>query len=337
MYQARYFKTDGTKGSDVSLPKTLFDGTVNEAVLHQSVKAYLANQRQGTASAKSRSEVAGGSRKPWRQKGTGRARQGTIRAAQWSGGGVAFPPQPHSWRQKLPKRSRAIARRSALNSRAEAGRVIVVEGFGLEAPKTGAFRKLLESLDTQGKVLVLTHGVNKSVYLSGRNLPGVAVMPFGEESPYDVLWSGTVVIEKAAIENVPESGESGERPRRRPVDHEALAQEAAEQAARKEARRAPATGSVDKKAAKPAPSKATKPAESKVVKSPAKAPEAKTPEDGEAKTAPLPKVSDLPGVLAELSDEAAIRDMMDRDTRKTAVAHYEARLAELTGGGEEEE
>ena len=112
MYQARYYKTDGSPGPEVSLPEALFDGVVNEGVLHHVIKAYLANQRQGTASGKNRSAVAGGSRKPWRQKGTGRARQGTIRAAQWTGGGMAFPPQPHSWRQRVPKKVRSLARRS---------------------------------------------------------------------------------------------------------------------------------------------------------------------------------------------------------------------------------
>ena len=98
MYKARYYKADGKKGKARQLPDLLFDGVVNESVMHQVVKAYLSNQRQGTAAAKSRGEVRGGSRKPWRQKGTGRARQGTIRAVQWEGGGIAFPPVPHSWR-----------------------------------------------------------------------------------------------------------------------------------------------------------------------------------------------------------------------------------------------
>ena len=118
MFKARYYKTDGKKGRNRQLPDALFDGVVNDAVLHQVVKAYLANQRQGTHAAKSRGQVAGGSRKPWRQKGTGRARQGTIRAVQWTGGGRAFPPTPHSWNQKIPRKVKALARRSAFNARA---------------------------------------------------------------------------------------------------------------------------------------------------------------------------------------------------------------------------
>ena len=116
MFKARYYKTDGSKGRARPLPTSLFDGVVNEAVLHQVVKAYLANQRQGTAAGKNRSAVAGGSRKPWRQKGTERARQGTIRAPQWVGGGLAFPPIPHSWRQRVPRKVKALARRSAFNA-----------------------------------------------------------------------------------------------------------------------------------------------------------------------------------------------------------------------------
>ena len=127
MYKARYYKADGKKGRARALPEALFDGVVNEGVMHQVVKAYLSNQRQGTASAKSRGEVRGGTRKPWRQKGTGRARQGTIRAVQWEGGGVAFPPIPHSWRQRVPKKVRALARRSALNDRAENDRVVLAD------------------------------------------------------------------------------------------------------------------------------------------------------------------------------------------------------------------
>ncbi|MCG6956269.1 MAG: 50S ribosomal protein L4, partial [Gemmatimonadetes bacterium] len=111
MYKARYYKADGKKGKARALPEVLFNGVVNEGVMHQAVKAYLANQRQGTAAAKTRSEVSGGNSKPWRQKGTGRARQGTTRAAQWEGGGRAFPPIPHSWRQKVPRKVKALARR----------------------------------------------------------------------------------------------------------------------------------------------------------------------------------------------------------------------------------
>ena len=168
--------------------------------MHQVVKAYLSNQRQGTAAAKTRSDVAGGSRKPWRQKGTGRARAGTIRAVQWAGGGVAFPPIPHSWRQRVPKKLRALARRSALNDRAENDRVVITDMPSLDRPKTSYLLGFLSAVQSPGKVLILTDGKNENVYLSSRNVSNVSVLPFGDESVYDVLWAHTVVIERSALE-----------------------------------------------------------------------------------------------------------------------------------------
>jgi len=218
MYKARYIKMDGSAGEDVTLPAGLFDGVIHEGALHQAVTAYLSNQRQGTVQRKNRSAVAGGSRKPWRQKGTGRARQGTIRAAQWRGGGRAFPPQSRSWTRRLPRRIRTLARSSAFNSRASSGRVAVIEGFDFEVPKTRRLTELLATIDLPGKVLFLTHGVNRDLYLSGRNLAGVRVLPFGQESSFDVVWSGTVVIEEAALAGLGETAASDDRPRRRPVE-----------------------------------------------------------------------------------------------------------------------
>lgn len=204
---ARYYKADGKKGRARALPDSLFDGVVNESAMHQVVKAYLSNQRQGTAAAKSRGEVAGGSRKPWRQKGTGRARQGTTRAAQWSGGGIAFPPIPHSWRERVPKKVKSLARRSALNDRAENDRVVMVDMPELEKPRTKELLGFLGAIEADGKVLVLTHGKNDNVYLSSRNLPNVHVLPFGNESVYDVLWAATVIIERSALDDVAEEPE----------------------------------------------------------------------------------------------------------------------------------
>lgn len=202
MYRAPYFNSDGARADDVPLPELIFDGVVNETALHQAVTAHMANRRRGSVARKNRSAVAGGSRKPWRQKGTGRSRQGTIRAVQWRGGGLAFPPTPKSWRVRVPKRVRALARRSAFNSRAAAGRVAVIEGFDFDGPKTRRLTELLKKLDVPGKFLLLTHGANRDLYLSGRNLAGVKVLPFGDESPYDVVWSGTVIIEAEALAEV---------------------------------------------------------------------------------------------------------------------------------------
>lgn len=200
MFKARYYKADGKKGKARALPDAIFDGVVNEGAMHQVVKAYLSNQRQGTAAAKTRSEVRGGSRKPWRQKGTGRARAGTIRSPLWEGGGVAFPPIPHSWRQRVPKKVRSLARRSALNDRAEHDRVVLADLPSMETPKTRDMVAFLGALELEGKTLILTNGNSPNVHLSARNLDGVQVMPFGNESVYDVLWANTVVIERAALD-----------------------------------------------------------------------------------------------------------------------------------------
>ncbi len=200
MAKASYYKADGKKGRARALPDSLFDHVVNEALLHKVVKAHLANQRQGTGSAKNRAAVSGGSRKPWRQKGTGRARQGSIRSPQWVGGGRAFPPQPHSWRERVPKKVRAAARRSALSARAGDDRVVLVDGFEFEAPKTRKLVTYLESIGVEGKTLILTDGVKENVVLSARNVGQILVRPFGEESTYDILWAGTVVIERSALD-----------------------------------------------------------------------------------------------------------------------------------------
>ena len=208
MFKARYYKADGKKGKARALPDVLFDGVVNDAVLHQSVKAYLANQRQGTAAAKTRAEVSGGNSKPFKQKGTGRARQGSTRAPHMVHGGRAFPPQPHGWEQKLPRKVKALARRSALNTRAEGEQVVLVDGLQFEAPKTARLRQWLGSIEAQGKVLLLTDGTKENVYLSARNLPNVRVRAFGEESAYDILWAGTVVVEREAMDRLGASADA---------------------------------------------------------------------------------------------------------------------------------
>ena len=200
MLKARYYQNDGSEGKAQALPEWLFDGVVHEDVLHQVIKAYLSNQRQGTAAAKSRGHVKGGARKPWRQKGTGRARAGTIRAAQFRGGGVAFPPIPHSWRQRVPRKVRALARRSAFNSRAQGDRVVLVDSLEFDTPKTKTLLEMLAKCGADGKVLLLTDGAKTNVYLSSRNVPDIEVRPFGEESAYDILWANVLIIEKDALE-----------------------------------------------------------------------------------------------------------------------------------------
>jgi large subunit ribosomal protein L4 len=204
MAKARYYKADGKKGRARALPGALFDGVVNESALHRVVKAHLANQRQGTGAARNRAAVRGGSRKPWRQKGTGRARQGSIRSPQWTGGGMAFPPQPHGWRQRVPRKLRALARRSAFNARAQDDRVVLIDALDFEKPSTRQLVKYLESIEVTGKALILTDGVRENLVLSARNEPGLVVMQFGTESVYDLLLAETILIERTALDALAE-------------------------------------------------------------------------------------------------------------------------------------
>jgi large subunit ribosomal protein L4 len=199
-FEAAAYTQQGTTRETVQLPQPLFDGTVNTAVMHQAVKAYLANQRQGNAATKTRGLVVGGNRKPWKQKGTGRARQGSIRAPHWVGGGTVFGPTPRSYAQYVPRQVRALARKSALNARAREGAIVVIDRLDFEAPKTSRMRELLDRLGLEGrKVLVLTHGVKPAVFLSARNLPSAHVMPYSDVSTYHILWSDVVVIESGAF------------------------------------------------------------------------------------------------------------------------------------------
>ncbi|MBM4188671.1 MAG: 50S ribosomal protein L4 [Gemmatimonadetes bacterium] len=200
MLEAPLFAASGKKQGGFALPGDYFDGTVNEPVMHQAVKVFLANQRQGTHATKTRRWVAGGNQKPWKQKGTGRARQGTTRAPHWPGGGVVFGPHPRDYTQDIPRKVRQLARRSAFNARAREGALAVVDGLDFSAPKTAKLAGLLESMGLAGKkVLLLTNGLRKNVYLSGRNIPTVEVLPFAEAATYNVLWSDTVVVERGAL------------------------------------------------------------------------------------------------------------------------------------------
>jgi len=208
--QAAAFNADGSaRDQRVDLPAAYFDGTVNVPVMHQAVKAFLANQRQGTASTKNRKFVTGGNQKPWRQKGTGRARQGSTRAPQWPGGGTVFGPTPRGYEQKVQRKVKALARKSAFNARAREGDLLVVDALALPAAKTREMVAFLERLGVADqKVLVLTHGQNPELYRSGRNLPSVHVMPYAEASTYHILWSDVVVVERAALDA---AGRAGER------------------------------------------------------------------------------------------------------------------------------
>ncbi len=198
---AAAFTALGTARERVSLPTTTFDGTINMPVMHQVVKAYLANQRHGNAYTKTRGLVTGGNQKPWKQKGTGRARQGSTRAPNWPGGGTVFGPHgDRNYSEDVPRKVKALARRSAFNARANEGAIMVIDAFNYSEPRTKAVQALIERLGVgEQKVLILTDGVKANVHLSGRNLPNVHVMPFGDASAYHVLWSDVVLIEGTAI------------------------------------------------------------------------------------------------------------------------------------------
>lgn len=204
MIEALHYSSAGAKrDAKFALPADYFDGTVNEPVLHQAVKVYLNNQRQGTHMTKTRSFVSGGNQKPWKQKGTGRARQGSTRAPHWRGGGIVFGPSPRDYRTDIPRKVKQLARKSALNARAREGAVHVVERLAFRAPKTAQLVDLLGSLGVAGrKALILTAGHNANAYLSGRNLPGVEVMAYPDASAYDILWSDVVVVEEGALTGV---------------------------------------------------------------------------------------------------------------------------------------
>ncbi|MBY0488871.1 MAG: 50S ribosomal protein L4 [Gemmatimonadaceae bacterium] len=206
-FEAPVYSAQGKQGGTRQLPEGTFDGIVNVPVMHQAVKAFLANRRQGTAKTKTRGEVTGGNQKPWKQKGTGRARQGSTRAPNWPGGGTVFGPQPRSYTQIVPKQVRALARKSAMNARAREGAVILVDALNYSAPKTKTMTDLLAKLGVADKkVLLLTDGVKPNVYLSARNLGRAHVMPFSDASTYHILWSDVVVIEASALTSTTAEG-----------------------------------------------------------------------------------------------------------------------------------
>jgi len=270
-FQAAAYSAQGTAREKVALPEELFDGTINMPVMHQAVKAYLANQRQGNAATKIRKYVVGGNQKPWKQKGTGRARAGSTRAPHWVGGGTVFGPIPRSYAQYVPRQVRALARKSALNARARENAIFVIDRFDYDAPKTSRLKALIDRLGAgERKVLILTDGAKTNVFLSGRNLPTVHVMPYGDVSTYHILWSDLVLIEASAIGNAmePLAEARTERPSRSKNTPAKPASAVKKTAAKKistTAKSKSAKAGTAKKttAKKPAAKKATKPAAAK--------------------------------------------------------------------------
>jgi large subunit ribosomal protein L4 len=197
--KAPVFKPDGSSGGDIKLDAEVFGIEPNMDVLHQVVTAQLAAARAGTASTKTRAEVRGGGRKPWRQKGLGRARHGSIRSPQWTGGGVAHGPKPRDFSQRTPKKMKRLALRSALSARAAESAIKVVDDIDWSNPKTKQAVALLEKMEAAGKTLVVISQLDGAAGKSFRNLPQVRLVEPGHLTAYDVLWSDQVVFTKHTV------------------------------------------------------------------------------------------------------------------------------------------
>ena len=203
MANVSVYNIEGKEVGSIELNDAVFGVEVNEHLVHMAVVNQLANNRQGTQSAKTRSEVSGGGRKPWRQKGTGQARQGSTRAPQWTGGGIVFAPKPRDYSFKMNKKEKRIALLSALSSKVAESKIVVLDEFKLDEIKTKKFVEVMNNLKVENALVVL-EGENKNVVLSGRNIPSVKVTATNEINTYDVLKYTTLVVTKAAVEKLEE-------------------------------------------------------------------------------------------------------------------------------------
>ena len=203
MANVSVYNIEGKEVGSIELNDAVFGVEINEHLVHMAVVNQLANNRQGTQSAKTRSEVSGGGRKPWRQKGTGHARQGSTRAPQWTGGGIVFAPKPRDYSFKMNKKEKRAALCSALSSKVAESQIIVLDEFKLDEIKTKKFAEVMNNLKVS-KALVVLEGENKNVVLSGRNIPTVKVSATNEINTYDVLKYDTLVVTKAAVEKLQE-------------------------------------------------------------------------------------------------------------------------------------
>ena len=197
------YNTDGKEVEKIDLSDDIFGVEINETLVHKAVVTYLANNRQGTQSALTRAEVSGGGKKPWRQKGTGHARQGSTRSPQWTGGGVVFAPKPRDYSKKMNKRERQIALFSALTSKVQDEKMIVVDELSMDAPKTAAFAEILKNLKAES-ALVVTKDKNDNVVLSARNIPDVATTISTSINVYDILKYDSLIITKDAAQAIEE-------------------------------------------------------------------------------------------------------------------------------------
>ncbi len=204
MPKVALYNKEGEEVGDINLTDELFTTDINEDVMHEVVNMQLAAKRRGTASAKKRGEVRGGGSKPWRQKGTGRARHGTNRSPLWVGGSVIFGPKPRDYSYKVPKKVKRKAFKSALSSKLRDGEVVVVDNFELEQPKTKEVIKLLENLKVNKKAMLVTAGSDLNVYKSARNIPGVKSIEANNLNVYDILKYDYLVLTSKAVERIEE-------------------------------------------------------------------------------------------------------------------------------------
>ena len=200
----KVYDMSGKQVGEIELSEAVFGITPNESVVHDVVKNHLANKRQGTQSALTRAEVSGGGRKPWRQKGTGRARQGSTRAPQWTHGGIVFAPKPRDYSYTLNKKTRRLALKSALSAKAAELNIVVIDSIKMDAPKTKDFAAFLNAVNATGKVLVVTAAADANVVKSGRNIPGCEVTFANLLNVYDVVNAKKLVVDQAALAKIEE-------------------------------------------------------------------------------------------------------------------------------------
>lgn len=206
MPQVNKYDIEGNKLGDIDLPESLFTDDINEIIVHKVINAQLASRRTGTASTKTRSEVSGGGRKPWRQKGTGRARHGSIRSPLWVGGGITFGPKPRSFNKKVMKKEKKLALKSILTDKVETDSILVIEEFDFSRPKTKQVVNLLENLALDNKkILILLPDKSKqNVYLSARNIPDVKTLVIDSLNAYDLLDNDYIVMPEDVLSRLEE-------------------------------------------------------------------------------------------------------------------------------------
>lgn len=204
MANVTLYKQDGSENGTVELNDAIFAIEPNENVVFDAILMQRASLRQGTSKVKNRHEVSGGGRKPWRQKGTGRARQGSIRSPQWRGGGIVFGPHPRSYSYKLPKKVRRLALKSVLSEKVAEAALVAVDAFSFEAPKTKDFAKSLKSLNAEGKTLVVLEAGNANAALAARNLPNVKVVDAEGINVLDIVNAKKLVVTQAALQKIEE-------------------------------------------------------------------------------------------------------------------------------------